>query len=48
VGDKVTFGEIVIRVEAMSDPGVSEVSLKLPPTQNAEDPFIEWEVVDHD
>jgi hypothetical protein len=32
----------------MSDPGVSEVSLKLPPTQNAEEPFIEWEVVDHD
>jgi CBS domain containing-hemolysin-like protein len=48
VGDKVTFGDIIIRVEAMSDPGVSEVSLKLPPTQNAEEPFIEWEVVDHD
>lgn len=48
VGDKVTFGEIVIRVEAMSDPGISEVSLKLPPTQSAEDPFIEWEVADHD
>lgn len=48
VGDKVTFGEIIIRVEAMSDPGVSEVSLKLPPTQNAEEPFIEWEVADHD
>lgn len=47
-GDKVTFGEIIIRVEAMSDTGVSEVSLKLPPTQNAEDPFIEWEVADHD
>ncbi len=48
VGDKVTFGDIIIRVEAMSDPGVSEVSLKLPPTESAEDPFIEWEVVDHD
>ncbi|MAT98437.1 MAG: hemolysin [Anaerolineaceae bacterium] len=48
VGDKVTFGDIIIRVEAMSDPGVSEVSLKLPPTQSAEEPFIEWEVVDHD
>ena len=48
VGDKVTFGEIVVRVEAMSDPGVSEVSLKLPPTQSAEEPFIEWEVADHD
>ncbi len=48
VGDKVTFGEIIIRVEAMSDPGVSEVSLKLPPTQSAEEPFIEWEVADHE
>ncbi len=48
VGDKVTFGDIIIRVEAMSDPGVSEVSLKLPPTEGAEEPFIEWEVADHD
>ena len=48
VGDKVTFGDIIIRVEAMSDPGVSEVSLKLPPTESAEEPFIEWEVADHD
>lgn len=48
VGDTVAFGDITIRVEAMSDPGVSEVSLKLPPTQAAEDPFIEWEVADHD
>lgn len=48
VGDAVAFGDITIRVEAMSDPGVSEVSLKLPPTQAAEEPFIEWEVADHD
>lgn len=48
VGDNVAFGDITIRVEAMSDPGVSEVSLKLPPTQSAEEPFIEWEVADHD
>ncbi len=48
VGDKVTFGDIIIRVEAMSDPGVSEVSLKLPPTESTEEPFIEWEVADHD
>lgn len=48
VGDNVAFGDITIRVEAMADPSVSEVSLKLPPTQGAEDPFIEWEVADHD
>ncbi len=48
VGDTVAFGNITIRVEAMSDPGVSEVSLKLPSTQGAEEPFIEWEVADHD
>ena len=48
VGDTVAFGDITIRVEAMSDPGVSEVSLKLPPTQTTEEPFIEWEVADHD
>ena len=48
VGDKVAFGDITIRVEAMSDPGISEVSLKVPSTQRAEEPFIEWEVVDHD
>ena len=48
VGDTVAFDAITIRVEAMSDPGVSEVSLKLPPAQAAEEPFIEWEVADHD
>jgi putative hemolysin len=48
VGDTVAFGDITIRVEAMSDPGVSEVSLKLPPTESDDDPFIEWEVADHD
>lgn len=48
VGDTVTFGEIIIRVEAMADPSVSEVSLQLPITKSAEDPFIEWEVADHD
>lgn len=48
VGDSVAFGNITIQVEAMSDPGVSEVSLKLPKAQNSEDSFIEWEVADHD
>jgi CBS domain containing-hemolysin-like protein len=48
VGDTVTFGNIIIRVEALADPSVSEVSLKLPATQGAEEPFIEWEVADHD
>lgn len=48
VEDTVAFGDITIRVEAMSDLGVSEVSLKLPPAQAAEEPFIEWEVADHD
>ena len=48
VGDNVAFGDIAVRVEAISGPGVSEVSLKLPPSQAAEEPFIEWEVADHD
>ncbi|MBK7894112.1 MAG: HlyC/CorC family transporter [Anaerolineaceae bacterium] len=48
VGDTVAFGEITIRVEAMSDPSVSEVSLQLPLTEGTEEPFIEWEVADHD
>ncbi|MCA9899332.1 MAG: HlyC/CorC family transporter [Ardenticatenaceae bacterium] len=48
VGDTVAFGNITIRVEAMADPSVSEVSLQLPVTESAEEPFIEWEVADHD
>ena len=48
VGDTVAFGDIIIRVEALADPSVSEVSLKLPTAQGAEEPFIEWEVADHD
>ncbi len=46
-GDEVTFGDIQIRVEAMADLGVSEVSLQLPPTEEVA-PFSEWEVADHD
>jgi CBS domain containing-hemolysin-like protein len=48
VGDSVTFNNITIRVEIMADPGVSEVSLKLPPSDDIIDPFIEWEVEDHE
>ena len=48
VGDDVAFGDVTIRVETMADPGVSEVSLQLPPSDDAEEPFIEWEVKDHD
>jgi putative hemolysin len=47
VGDEVNFGDIQIRVEAMEDLGVSEVSLQLPPTDDVA-PFSEWEVADHD
>jgi CBS domain containing-hemolysin-like protein len=47
VADEVAFGETQIRVEAMEDLGVSEVSLQLPPTEDVT-PFSEWEVVDHD
>jgi putative hemolysin len=47
VGDQVEVGKTVIRVEALDDPGVSEISLELPPT-DSQTPFIEWEVADHD
>ena len=47
VADEVIFGETQIRVEAMEDLGVSEVSLQLPPTEDVI-PFSEWEVVDHE
>jgi CBS domain containing-hemolysin-like protein len=46
-GDEVRFGDIQIRVEAMEDLGVLEVSLPLPPTGDVA-PFSEWEVADHD
>jgi putative hemolysin len=47
VGDQVEVGNIVLRVETLDDPGISEISIELPPTDfNA--PFIEWEVADHD
>ncbi|MCP4418306.1 MAG: HlyC/CorC family transporter [Chloroflexi bacterium] len=48
MGDKVAFGDVTIRVEAMADPSVSEVSLKLPSSGEVIEPFIEWEVEDHE
>lgn len=46
-GDEVTVGETTIRVESMEDLGVSEISLKLPPSEG-DAPFTEWEVSDHE
>jgi CBS domain containing-hemolysin-like protein len=46
-GDEVVIGDIQIRVEAMADLGVSEVSLQLPSSENVA-PFSEWEVAEHD
>ncbi|PID85406.1 MAG: hemolysin [Chloroflexi bacterium] len=46
-GDEVTFGGIQIRVEAMADLGVLEVSLQMSPTEDVA-PFSEWEVADYD
>jgi CBS domain containing-hemolysin-like protein len=46
-GDEVTAGGTAIRVEAMVDLGVQEVSLQLPPSESASG-FTEWEVVDHE
>lgn len=45
--EEVTIGKVVIRVEAMADLGVSEVSLQLPPS-DLTTPFSEWEVADHE
>lgn len=48
VGDEVSFGDVTLRVEAMEDQAVSEISLCLPQTSPDEPQFIEWEAVDHD
>lgn len=48
IGDEVSVGNTSLRVEALADPGVSEVSIALPPMEESEDSFIEWEVIDHD
>jgi CBS domain containing-hemolysin-like protein len=47
VGDEVSFDETAIRVEAMVDLGVSEVSLQLTPSEIATT-FSEWEVAEHE
>ncbi len=46
-GEVVVVGETPIRVEAMADLGVSEVSLQLSPLGEVTS-FSEWEVADHD
>jgi CBS domain containing-hemolysin-like protein len=47
VGDVVTIGDIAIQVESMEDLGVSEISLRLPPSEG-EGPFTEWEMSEHE
>jgi CBS domain containing-hemolysin-like protein len=47
VGDDVIFDNIIMHVETIEDQAVSEVSMTIP-TSDLGDPFIEWEVVDHD
>jgi putative hemolysin len=46
-GDTVTVGGTVIRVEALEDLSVREVSLKLP-TPDSVVTFTEWEIADHE
>ncbi len=46
-GEEVTISDIIFRVEAMADLGVSEVSLQLP-TSGSSMTFSEWEVADHE
>ncbi len=48
IGDTVAVGTTSIQVEALADPGVSEISIILPSTGETDEAFIEWEVVDHD
>jgi len=47
IGDEVASGDTVIRVEAMGDLGVQEVSIQLPPSDSVSS-ITEWEVVDHE
>jgi putative hemolysin len=46
-GDEIAVGDIAIRVEAMEDLGVSEISLLLPPSDSST-MFSEWEVAEHE
>jgi CBS domain containing-hemolysin-like protein len=47
-GEEVKFGSTIIRVETTEDFGVREVSLLLPPGDDSQLPFTEWEVGEHD
>lgn len=47
VGSEVSAGDTVIRVEAMEDLGVQEVSIQLPQT-NTFTSITEWELADHE
>lgn len=47
VGDEVVINETTIRIEALEDLGVQEVSLQLPPSDMVA-PFADWEVADHE
>jgi len=47
VADEARFDNVVIRVETMEDLGVGEVSLTLPPRE-ADSPFTEWDIAEHD
>lgn len=47
VGEEVTFGDVMIRIETMEDLSVDEVSLQLPPGDE-DSPFSEWEIAEHD
>jgi CBS domain containing-hemolysin-like protein len=51
VGDEVTFGGTAIRVEAVADTSVSEVSLQPVSDSNGQTParqIGEWEVAEHE
>lgn len=47
VGETLATGDITIRIEAMEDLGVSEVSLKLP-LNRLVGSYTEWEIADHE
>jgi CBS domain containing-hemolysin-like protein len=48
VGDEVRFNDVTIRVEAIDDQAVSELSMCLPQTADETPTFVEWEVADHE
>ena len=46
-GDEARIKDVIIRVETMEELGVGEVSLVLPPRE-ADSPFTEWDMAEHD